>query len=405
MEKAQILFPEYIVTTSSFGSNSYKKTDWTPLKDRNLVIWPDNDEHGKKYAKNVTQILNDMGAKNTKIVDIPEDFPEKWDLADEIPEGYRFKDIQSLLETAKEKDIRDLGFLKSISEEDLLSMEIPPREYLLKPIISEKSLNMVFAQRGIGKTWFSLSLAHALATGGKFLEWEAVREVKVLYIDGEMPLKTLQERLQTISDLEGGSTKNLKILSADYHLDGIPPITTEEANTLLEDHIQWAEFVILDNLATLYPTTQQNEVEGWLPIQEWLLAMRRAGKSVLLVHHSGKNGGQRGTSAKEDILDLSLELKKPADYTAKNGAMFEIHFSKARGVFGNDAEPFIAQLTQKGWQVREIENKTVLAHKLVAEGLTQREIAEKLNTSPSSVNRMLQEKPKIFKNQENMNII
>ena len=43
-----------------------------------------------------------------------------------------------------------------------------------------------------------------------------------------------------------------------------------------------------------------------------------------------KDGGQRGTSAREDNLDISIMLKKPHDYTPEDGARFIVHFSKAR---------------------------------------------------------------------------
>jgi len=70
----------------------------------------------------------------------------------------------------------------------------------------------------------------------------------------------------------------------------------------------------------------------------WALAMGRAGKSVLFVHHSGKGGGQRGTSRKEDVLDTVIALRRPTDYAPEQGARFEIHFEKARGLFGDDAK-------------------------------------------------------------------
>ena len=37
-------------------------------------------------------------------------------------------------------------------------------------------------------------------------------------------------------------------------------------------------------------------------MQNWLLKLRRQGKSVLLIHHAGTNGRQRGTSRREDAL-------------------------------------------------------------------------------------------------------
>ena len=49
-----------------------------------------------------------------------------------------------------------------------------------------------------------------------------------------------------------------------------------------------------------------------------------------MLHHTNKEGGQRGTSAREDNIDASILLKSPHDYVPEEGARFVVHFSKAR---------------------------------------------------------------------------
>ena len=120
-----------------------------------------------------------------------------------------------------------------------------------------------------------------------------------------------------------------------------------------------------------------------MPVQGWLLDLRRRGISVLLVHHANKSGTQRGTVAKEDILDTVLELKRPSDYQPSEGARFEVHFSKARGLYGADVEPFEAKLSLDDdtftWTTRKVED--VIDGKiadLLQEGLSVRAIKEEL---------------------------
>ena len=57
---------------------------------------------------------------------------------------------------------------------------------------------MLYAPRGVGKTNLALSMAYAVASGGPVLKWTAPTAKRVLYIDGEMPIDTLQERLWEI---------------------------------------------------------------------------------------------------------------------------------------------------------------------------------------------------------------
>ena len=79
------LLPSYIPTTSMFGADAPHWSDWTPLKGREVVIWPDNDPDGQLYARSVAALVLKAGASGVRIVHLPEGLPAKWDLADPVP--------------------------------------------------------------------------------------------------------------------------------------------------------------------------------------------------------------------------------------------------------------------------------------------------------------------------------
>ena len=85
-----------------------------------------------------------------------------------------------------------------ITLEDLLSRDIKPREFVIEPLIHERGLVMVYAWRGVGKTWFALGLAHAIAAGGKYLKWTASKPRRVLHVCGEMPAVDLKQRFERV---------------------------------------------------------------------------------------------------------------------------------------------------------------------------------------------------------------
>lgn len=134
-----------------------------------------------------------------------------------------------------------------------------------------------------------------------------------------------------------------------------------------------------------------NEAESWQLVQTWALRHRAAGRSVLFVHHAGKGGAQRGTSRREDVLDTVIALRRPADYKPESGAVFEVHFEKARGIHGESVTPFEAHLTtddegKQLWSTRTLEDSTrerVAA--LLTDGLTQQDIAAELGLAKSTV--------------------
>jgi hypothetical protein len=59
-DSAARVFPDAIATTSSGGASAVAKTDWTPLAGRRALIWPDADEAGASYAREVAATLAEL---------------------------------------------------------------------------------------------------------------------------------------------------------------------------------------------------------------------------------------------------------------------------------------------------------------------------------------------------------
>jgi len=279
---------------------------------------------------------------------------------------------------------------ETVTLAELLDKELPPRENVLAPWLPCQGLAMIHAPRGVGKTHIALGIAYAVACGGSFLRWQAVTPRNVLIIDGEMP--------GLASIVKSGETEpqaKIEFITPDFQSGCMPDLTRDEDQAALEDVIADKDLIIVDNISTLCRTGRENEAEGWLPVQEWALRMRAAGKSVLFIHHSGKGGSQRGTSRREDILDTVINLRHANDYRHEDGAVFEVHFEKARGIYGDDVAPFVAQLRTdehgvQCWLTQSLEESTY--KKVIAlheEGLTQREIAEELGKNKSTISRHL----------------
>jgi DNA primase len=70
------------------------KTDWSPLKGKRVIIWPDHDVPGLDYARKAASAAARAGALSVEILKIPPDKPAKWDAADAVAEGL---DIQAIL--------------------------------------------------------------------------------------------------------------------------------------------------------------------------------------------------------------------------------------------------------------------------------------------------------------------
>ena len=245
---------------------------------------------------------------------------------------------------------------------NLLSRKFPPRETMLSPWLKKQSLDMLHAWRGFGKTFVALEIGYAVATGGQLLGWSAPKPRGVLYVDGEMPGVTLQERLSRIVLSESGEPdpELFRIITPDLQNTCVPDLATEEGQRLIEEQIlPSTDLIILDNLSCLVRRAgRENDAESWLSVQEWALRLRARGKSILFIHHSGKNGAQRGTSKREDVLDTVISLRRPNGYEGQEGCSIQVHFEKARGLTGPDVEPIEAKLITNSDGTRKWEHGT-----------------------------------------------
>ena len=286
--------------------------------------------------------------------------------------------------------------LVAVNMEAFLSMPLPERGFLLAPILPTQGIAIMYAPRGIGKTFAALSVAVAIAAGGEVFNWRASTPKKVLYVDGEMPAITMQERLTAlVSGMAAPphALRNLTIITPDIQPCPMPDLSTLSGQTVVEPFLKGMDMVVLDNISTLCRTGKENESQSWQPMQSWLLDLRRRGLTVLLIHHAGKSGDQRGTSAREDIMDTVISLRRPREYSMAEGARFEVHLTKARGIVGDDAKSFEAHLKAEGnalhWSVKELEDVELEQLKrLLDEGYSVRDAAEEMGKSKSAVQRL-----------------
>jgi hypothetical protein len=287
---------------------------------------------------------------------------------------------------------------KSLNE--FMRQDFPPPRMLLKPWLPAQGIVLVYALRGLGKTLWILTVVQALITQSTFLGiWEVSEPCNVLYVDGELPGAVLQNRLAGIMHNKPSPTGKLQIITPDIQPDGgcMPDLSTVAGQNEIEPYLDGVQVLILDSISTLTHSGKENEAESWIPVQQWALRLRRQGITTIFIHHAGKSGQQRGTSKREDVLDTTIALKRPADYSPDQGCRFELHFDKARHFFGQDAEPLEFQLESQDhpdipgayiydWTVATVTRQT---HQRVVElaraGLTQADIARELGLAKSTV--------------------
>lgn len=297
-----------------------------------------------------------------------------------------------VLEQSESPKVPKVKYVKT-NAIDFVKKDFPPREHIIGPFVKQ-GLNMVYAPPGVGKTYFAMGLCYAIATGGEFLRWKCEKIQKVIYFDGELPAFLLKGRLQDLFRLHPCDSLSFDIVTPDEQPCPMPDFATSEGQEEALGLIGDAEFIVIDNISTLCRTGKENEAESWIPVQNFLLKLRRLGKSVLLVHHSGKGEvlSPRGTSKREDTLDLVISLSHPADYKAEDACSFQMKFRKSRHFrTKEDIEELKASYNDFGWTVEELEQSNFEKVKqLLEDGVKQRDISEMTGLSKGHVSKLAQ---------------
>ena len=96
------LFPDWVALTWPGGANAVAKADWSPLRGRVAVVWPDADQAGEKAAQAIRRALAGI-ADRCGIVELPPGLPKGWDLADQWPDGFNTSDARALIQAALDR--------------------------------------------------------------------------------------------------------------------------------------------------------------------------------------------------------------------------------------------------------------------------------------------------------------
>ena len=216
----------------------------------------------------------------------------------------------------------------TVRSSELAALTLNRREPLLSNWLCEGDYGIIFASRGVGKTWLGLLIAKAVAMGGRLGEWKAPAPAKVLYIDGEMPPDLMRDRDKGLGSGEVEFLNHAILFDRTEKVLNITERAVQEAilQRCVRDNIR---LVVLDNLSTLASGIKENDSFEWECLHNWLLHFRRHKIAVILIHHAGRSGEMRGTSKREDAAFWVISLddaKKHAD--DKRGARFISRFTK-----------------------------------------------------------------------------
>jgi hypothetical protein len=208
-----------------------------------------------------------------------------------------------------------------------LDRDIPERDYLLGRVLCTTSRWFVIGETGIGKTLFGCAMGGTAAKGSAFLNWEARRPSRVMYLDGELPVETFKERMELIAARHGRDIPFFGYNREDLGFDGMPPLNTPPGQAWLRREIEAIkpDLIIFDSIMCLLIGSMLDEAT-WAPMKP--LVCELSGRHIAQVwfNHANDLGKSFGDKTREWEMDTVAKLSRAdGDETA-----IRLEFAKAR---------------------------------------------------------------------------
>ena len=259
-----------------------------------------------------------------------------------------------------------------ISAADLMQMEFPPTEWIVPDVLPE-GVTLLAGKPKMGKSWMTLGLAEAVASGGVTLGRQ-IKQGDVLYLALEDNLRRLQKRLGKILDGRSAPSR----IEAHITWPRLPEGGTEKIDAWLFNHPE-ARLIVIDTLAKVRPLGKGQNIyhQDYSALEELVSVSAHYGVAIVVVHHlrkqsasdpadeiSGSTGLQGGVdgmmilrrapgSKGPTLFVEGRDIEKPTEYALAwnpdtatwtiEGDAEEVHISKERqailNVLGQSPDP------------------------------------------------------------------
>ena len=322
-DAAQALFPTFTVVTSG-SAESAGGTDWTPLQGWKVILWPDHDEPGLKYAGAVAAALKVQGV-SLRVVEVPAHFPEKWDLADPAPEGMLPSDLGRMIDEARAWEGReDAHALDVLQWSDLKDKAVPPVRYVWDPFFPVVPFGILASHPGHGKSLLSLQIAVSVASGMPLFGSQTCGPAGAGVLALEDDQNVIHRRLKAITEAYGPNwtpvqdellDKNLRVMvRARSPLENLGAASaalqlanlTRELGEAMRTTQDPPAILFLDTLNAVHDGDEK-DATATRPLIAAVFGLHDAlGCSVWALHHLRKSGNTKSAPVLTDRLDPEL---------------------------------------------------------------------------------------------------
>lgn len=284
----------FIATAIAFGANSWRPEYVAALAGLSLVILPDNDEPGHKFAETVKAAVDGVAASSC-ILDLP-GLPAKGDVMDWKGSA---EDLRALTAKALAGSLMPLPTLDLAA---LSAVQPKPKAFAVERLAPLAEVTLFTGPGSAGKSLFGQQLATCAAAGMPCLGLD-VRPGAALYLTCEDDADQLHWRQASIckalrvgmaslagklhlSSLRGALDNELGTFDADGTLK--PAAAFHRLVQMLQ--ATGATLAILDNVAHLFTGNENDRGDVTRFVNLLNRLAENTGAAILLLGHPNKSG-------------------------------------------------------------------------------------------------------------------
>lgn len=285
------------------------KTDWSPLAGKTVTIWPDNDEPGFEYAKNVAARLAVLGCTVLGVTP-PHDKPKAWDAGDCIADGLDPHELIKAAQPLTVKPTKPRIQILPLSEIENLK----PPAWRIDNIITDSGFSVLWGRSGAMKSFVALDIGLCVAAG---LNWHGikVKQGPVIYVAAEGSHGLGRRAIGWWRSERGKQFTNLPFYLTPHNIC----VTSDDLDALVQRIGEMGikpALIIIDTLARTFGAGDENkqaDMNAYVGAVDRL--RERTGAHVMIVHHSGvhEDRRERGSNVLRGAADTVIKIARNGD--------------------------------------------------------------------------------------------
>tara|TARA_R100001460_G_scaffold21475_3_gene43853 strand:+ start:5147 stop:7309 length:2163 start_codon:yes stop_codon:yes gene_type:complete len=338
----------YTATCTIGGAGALtKKTahqfDFSPLQNKELILWPDNDPAGKKLADLIQDFALAAGARSVTMLTPPMGKPEGWDASDALSESYN---IEEFVNTKAKITKTNINLLDDSFLVSRFAGAAPEQKFLIDGTFP-LGVPILFAAAGdAGKGMMTLDMGMKVASGKPMTNTFGglVKEFGNVVIftaeDDESEMHRRVERLDPFEERRG-YPHDLKIVSLP-NVGGVFAImnesngefsTTAEFEKIYEQILQMSnlKLIVFDPLASFVHADVNADPAAGAALTGLLARMAtETGASVLVCHHMTKIKDDAVVKTPEQARNLIRGTTALVDGVRSSFAMWQVDTARGK---------------------------------------------------------------------------